>query len=97
VAEVGIALQEARALHEVRPAVGDRVEEERDLLRGVLVVARHHHRDVVPVLDRIAVPGSQRRPHANRPAERQHRRAKRAGYLGGAVGRAVVDDQHLVD
>ena len=94
-AAVAAALGEARAYDHVRAVVQDRLQEPSDLARIVLPVAVDLDREVEVVLQRVLVSGLHRAPDAEIEREPEDDRARLLGRLGGAVGRAVVDDDDL--
>ena len=97
VAAVGSAGQEPRAHDEIAAAVGDRIQQTRDLLGAVLVVAGDDDDDIEALAAGHVEPLANGVADALDGAERQHVRAPGAGDLDGTVRRSVVDHQDLVD
>ena len=92
---VAFADGEARADRHVALVGLNEVEQTAKLRHGMLPVGVHAAREVVVVLVGVAVPGGDALPQAAVLAERQHLGATVASNGGGAVGRAVVDDEHV--
>jgi hypothetical protein len=87
--------EETRADDDVRLVREKRREDLRQLRRIVLAVAVDLHSDVEAVLVRVAVARLDRSADAQVERQAQHVDALRSGDGGGAVDRAVVDDDDL--
>jgi hypothetical protein len=85
----------ARAEREVALVRPDRVEQTRQFGGGMLAVGIQVRAEVVVVSLRVEVAGVQRGPQPLIEGVHGHEGSSAAGALGGAVGRTVVDDQHV--
>ena len=92
---VGALAREARADRDVRVAGDHRLEQGAELARVVLAVAVDLDGDVEVMLGRILDARLNGGADAEVVRQAEHGCAGRAGELGGAVGRAVVDDDDL--
>ena len=92
---VARAADEARADGDVGAVRLDELEQLAQLGRRVLAVRVDPPAVGVLVLERPGVAGGDPRPQAAVLAEREHLGAVLARDVGGAIGRAVVDDEHV--
>src|SRR5262245_6929377 len=94
-APIAATLDEARADHEIGPAVEDRLEHLCDLARVVLTVAVHLDRNVKPTLERVLVARLDGTPDPDVEGQRDDSRAGSCGTSRGGVRRTVVDDDDI--
>ena len=92
---IAVAGDEPRADGDVAVATPHDREQARELARRMLTVGVDAAAVRVAVLERVAVPGGDPEAQAEIGAERVHLGAVLARDVGGAVGRAVVDDEHV--
>ena len=92
---VALAGDEAGADRDVALVPADQVDEARKLDDRMLTVRVDAPGQLVAVLERVRIAGRDSRGQAEVPREAHHAGAVVSRDLGSAVGRAVVDDEHV--
>ena len=95
VGRIALARDEARPDRDVALTAANHCEEPRKLARRVLAVGIDAAAVRIAVLERVPVPGGDPEAQPEVGAQRVHLGAVLARDVGGVVGRAVVDDEHV--
>src|SRR5437016_6729678 len=97
VAAVPTAREKTRADDEVIIGVADRIEQTRDLLRSILVIAGDHDDDVTAAATRFVEAAANSVAHPVHAIERDDPGPWPPRRVRRAVRRAVVDHEHYID